>query len=103
MFKADVIYIKTFLFNQWQQYKQKLSSLINQELDGPAVSALRRVIVEVKQHWSLIGWMAKNLLSRAPPCFGRHVKQPVVPAAFTVVSTHQPALSPRGAFGSFSW
>jgi hypothetical protein len=28
-----------------------------------------------------------NLLSRAPPCFGRHVKL-LVPAAFAVVSTH---------------
>jgi hypothetical protein len=29
----------------------------------------------------------QNLLSRAPPCFGRHVK-PLVPATFAVVSTH---------------
>jgi hypothetical protein len=41
-----------------------------------------------------MGWAIKNLLSRAPPCFGGHVK-PLVPAAFAVVSTHQPALSPR--------
>jgi hypothetical protein len=34
-------------------------------------------------------------LSRAPPCFGMHVK-PLLPATFTVVSTHQTALSPRG-------
>jgi hypothetical protein len=34
-------------------------------------------------------------LSRAPPCFDRHVK-PLVPAAFAVVSIHQPALGPRG-------
>ncbi|RVE42480.1 hypothetical protein evm_012876 [Chilo suppressalis] len=54
-------------------------------------------IVEVKQlsQWSVIGWVTKNLLSRAPPCFGRHVK-PLVPAAFAVVSTHQSALGPRG-------
>jgi hypothetical protein len=37
----------------------------------------------------VIGWVTKNLLSRAPPCFGRHVK-PLVPAAFAVVSIHQP-------------
>jgi hypothetical protein len=43
--------------------------------------------VEVKQRWSVIGWVTKNLLSRAPPCFGRHVK-PLVPAAFAVVSTN---------------
>jgi hypothetical protein len=35
-----------------------------EELDGPAVSALRRAI-EVKQRWSVIGWVTKNLLSRA--------------------------------------
>jgi hypothetical protein len=38
---------------------------------------------------------AQNLLSEAPPCFGRHVK-PLVPAAFAVVSTDQPALGPCG-------
>jgi hypothetical protein len=64
------------------------------ELDGPAVSTLRRAIAEAKQRWSVIGWVIKNLLSRAPPCFGRYVK-PMVPAAFTVVSTHKSALGPR--------
>jgi hypothetical protein len=39
-------------------------------LDGPAVSALRHAIAEVKQHWLVIGWVTKNLLSRAPPCSG---------------------------------
>jgi hypothetical protein len=29
----------------------------------------------------------QNLLSRAPPCFGRHVK-PLVPVAIAIVSTH---------------
>jgi hypothetical protein len=47
-------------------------------IDGPAVSALRRAIAEVKQRWSDIGWVAKNLLYRVPPCFGRQVK-PLVP------------------------
>jgi hypothetical protein len=51
--------------------------------------------VEVKQHWSVIGWVTKNLLSRAPPCFGGHVK-PLVTAVFAVISIHQPALGPRG-------
>jgi hypothetical protein len=50
---------------------------------------------KVKQLGSFIGWMTKNLLSQAPPCFGRQIK-PLVPAAFTVVSTHQQALSLRG-------
>jgi hypothetical protein len=66
-----------------------------EELDGPAVSALRRTIAEVKQLWSVIGWVTKNLLSLTLPCFGRHVK-PLFPAAFTLVSTHQPALGPCG-------
>jgi hypothetical protein len=69
---------------------------IYEELDGPVVDAHRRAIAEVKQHWSVIAWVTKNLLSRAPP-FGRHVKL-LVPAAFAVDSTHQhqPALYPRG-------
>jgi hypothetical protein len=44
------------------------------ELNGPAVSALQRVIAEVKQRWLVIGWVTKNLLSQVPPCLGRHVK-----------------------------
>jgi hypothetical protein len=64
-------------------------------LDCPADSAFRRVIAKVKQRWSVIGWVTKNLLSWAPPCFGRHVMS-LVSAAFAVVSSHQPALSPRG-------
>jgi hypothetical protein len=50
--------------------------------------AFRRAIAEVKQRWSLIVWVTKNILHRAPPCFGRHVK-PLVPSAIAVVSTHQ--------------
>jgi hypothetical protein len=61
----------------------------------PAVSALQRAIADVKQLWSVIEWVTNILLSRAPPCFGRHVK-PLVPAAFAVVIAHQPALGPRG-------
>jgi hypothetical protein len=70
-------------------------SILVGELDGPAVSAVRRAITEVKQGWSVIRWVTKNLLSQPPPCFGRHVKL-LVPAAFApwwVVS----ALGPRGA------
>jgi hypothetical protein len=33
-----------------------------EELDGPAVSALRRAIAEVKQRWSVIGWVTKYYL-----------------------------------------
>jgi hypothetical protein len=34
---------------------------IGEDLDGPAVSALQRAIAEVKQRWSDIGWVTKNL------------------------------------------
>jgi hypothetical protein len=30
-----------------------------EELNGPAVSAFRRAIAEVKQRWSVIGWVTK--------------------------------------------
>jgi hypothetical protein len=33
-----------------------------EELDGSAVSAHRRAIVEAKQRWSVIGWVTKNVL-----------------------------------------
>jgi hypothetical protein len=36
----------------------------------------------VRQGW-LIRWVTKNVLSRAPPGFGRHVKL-LVPAAFAI-------------------
>jgi hypothetical protein len=61
-----------------------------EELDGLVISALRRDIAEVKQRWSVIGWVTKT-----PPSFGSHVKA-LVPAVFAVVNTHQPALGPRG-------
>jgi hypothetical protein len=41
---------------------------------GTLRRARRSVIAEVKHRWSVIGWVTKNLLSQAPPCFGRHVK-----------------------------
>jgi hypothetical protein len=66
-----------------------------EELGGLEVSALRCAIAEDKQRWSVIGWVTKNLLCRAPPWLGRHVK-PLVPVAFAVVSTHQHKLGPRG-------
>jgi hypothetical protein len=64
---------------------RQLFQTIARSLISPAVSALRRAVLEVKQSWSFIVWVTKNLLSRAPPCFGRHVKP--VPDAFAVVST----------------
>jgi hypothetical protein len=60
-----------------------------EELDDPTVSTLRRAIAEIKQRWSVIGWVTKIILSGAPPCFGKHVK-PLVSAVFAVVSTTNP-------------
>jgi hypothetical protein len=54
----------------------------------------RRTIAEAKQHWSVIGWVTKNVLSQAPPRFGRHV-MPLVPYVFAFVSTHQSTQGPR--------
>jgi hypothetical protein len=61
-------------------------------IDGLTVSALRRAVAEVKQHWWVIDQKFIALKStKKEDCFGRHVK-PLVPAAFAVVSTHQSAL-----------
>jgi hypothetical protein len=49
---------------------------------------------KLSKRWSVIRWVTKNV-SRAPSCFGKHV-EPLVPAAFAVVSTHHHALGPRG-------
>jgi hypothetical protein len=51
--------------------KENMHTIL-EELDGPAVSSLRRAIAEAKQRWSIIGWVTKNLISRTPPHFGRH-------------------------------
>jgi hypothetical protein len=44
------------------------------------------VVVEVKQRWSVIVWVTKNLLPRLPPCFGRHKRPycwgPGLPSGF---------------------
>jgi hypothetical protein len=65
---------------------------MHDELNGPAVSALRVRL------WKLSNMvdhrMGDQKISRAPPCFGRHVKP--VPAVFAVVSTYHSALSPCG-------
>jgi hypothetical protein len=66
---------------------------------GPAVSTLRRAIAEVKQHWSVVEWVTKNLVSRTPPCFRKYVK-PLVSAAFAVRNTNQTAQGLR--VGPFS-
>jgi hypothetical protein len=86
-----------YVWAQWSKYSAIVPMCVYmcEELDGPTVSALRRAIAEVKKRWSVIGWVTKNVLSRAPSCFGRHVKLLIL-AVFEVLSTHQPALGPRG-------
>jgi hypothetical protein len=56
--------------------------------------------MDVRLACDRIGWLTKNVLSRAPPCFRSHVK-PLVPAAFAVVSTHQAVLGPLGRLWPF--
>jgi hypothetical protein len=61
-----------------------------EELDGPAVSALgvrSRKLSNVLKGDISHRMGDQNLLSGAPPWFRRYV-QPLVPAAFAVVSTH---------------
>jgi hypothetical protein len=64
----------------------------HEELDGPAASVLgvrsRKLNNVLKGH--RMG--DQNLLSRVPPCFGRHVK-PLIPVAFALVSTHSTPLT----------
>jgi hypothetical protein len=43
-------------------YQISLDQLVSEELDGPAVSALLRAIAEVKQRWSVIGWVTKKMI-----------------------------------------
>jgi hypothetical protein len=50
--------------NKSHNFSHTERTLLDEELDGLAVSALRRAIVEVKQRWSVIGWVTKYLLSR---------------------------------------
>jgi hypothetical protein len=59
----------------------------------PSCLSAWRAIAEAKQRLQKASHQMgdQNLLSRAPPCFGGHVK-PLVPTTFTIVSTHQPAL-----------
>jgi hypothetical protein len=70
----------------------------SEELDGPAVSTLSVRSRKLNNVFKVCHRMGdQNLLSRARPCFGRHVKL-LVPAAFAVVSTHssfkEPSLKP---------
>jgi hypothetical protein len=64
-------------------------------------SALRRAIAEIRQLGSVIGWVTKNLLSRAPTSFGRHGK-PLVPAALQSLAHTNPHWARVVGYGPFS-
>jgi hypothetical protein len=96
----DFFYLQRFLhtsfaffFSLYMIFGFRYHNVIREEHDGLAASALRRAIAEVMQRWSVMG--DQKCFTLAPPWFGSHVK-PLVPAAFAVVSTHQPALDSRG-------
>jgi hypothetical protein len=59
------------------------------------------VIADVKQRWSVIGWVAKKLLSLAPPRFESRF-MPLVQAAIAVVSTHHQHWARVVAYSPFS-
>jgi hypothetical protein len=63
----------------------------------PAVIALRRAIAQIKQRRSVIEWVTKIYYLE----LFRASKGTLIPAAFAVVSTHQPALGPRGGLWPF--
>jgi hypothetical protein len=48
-------------FQRLQFNSSKSTEKSIEELNSPAVSALRRVIAEVKQRWSVIEWVTKYL------------------------------------------
>jgi hypothetical protein len=62
-------------------------SVKNEEIEGPAVSALGERSRKLSNVLDSHRMGDQNLLSRAPPCFVRHVK-PLVPVTFAVVSPH---------------
>jgi hypothetical protein len=51
----------------------------HEELDGLAVSALRRTITEVKQYWSVIGWVLIRASEGTLSCWSRLHLQSIAP------------------------
>jgi hypothetical protein len=68
-----------------------------------ALRAVRFVVRsrKLEQRRSVIGWVTKNLLSRASPCFGSHIK-PLVPAVLAVVRPTNPHWARVVGYGQFS-
>jgi hypothetical protein len=52
-----------------------------------AIAETKQRFMTMTDHWINHRLGDQNLLSRAPPCYGRYVK-PLVPVAFAVVSTN---------------
>jgi hypothetical protein len=104
MYVFKYVYVMFKTWNKWTRERVEAfpanNPNNNEELDGPAVGALQHAIAKAKQRWSVIGWVTKNSFSRAPPCFGKHVKHVSTP--FAVVSTHQSVLGLRGGLWPLS-
>jgi hypothetical protein len=79
--------------------KGRILILIFEKLDGPALSALG--VLSGKLSDVDRSWVTKNLIFRAPSCFGRHVK-PLVPAVYAVVSPTNPHWVPVVGYDPFS-
>jgi hypothetical protein len=92
--RCDVYPLMKFRINWQLRLKEQIAVLyVQEELDGLVVSGLG---VWSRKLCNVGHWMGdQKFTTRAPPCIGRHDK-PLVPVAFTVVSTHRPALGPRG-------
>jgi hypothetical protein len=66
----------------------------DEELDGPAVSALRRAIAEVKQRWSVIGWVTKYLHLQSLAPTNPHWARVVGYGPFSLCVIHKEGLWP---------
>jgi hypothetical protein len=75
--------------------------ILSEELGGSVASALRRAITEVKQRWSVVGWVTKMYYLELLPCFGRHAK-PLVPAALQSLAPTNSHWARVVGYGPFS-
>jgi hypothetical protein len=65
-----------------------------------ALQSMRFEVRSRKLSNVVIGWVTKNLLSRAPPCLGRHVK-PLIPVIQSLAPTN-PHWARVVSYGPFS-
>jgi hypothetical protein len=54
-----------------------MKGLRMEDYNSPAISALgvqlQRLISNLRSQKPVVGWVTKKILTRAPPCFGKHV------------------------------